>query len=59
MSYESGKSGGLTDPFGRTVTYVRVSVTDRSRQLGRRMANGARLVSAEATGCGNPGAQCG
>src|SRR5690348_9430069 len=29
MSHESGKFGGLTDPFGRTVTYVRVSVTDR------------------------------
>jgi len=29
MAPESRKASGLTDPFGRTVTYVRVSVTDR------------------------------
>src|SRR5256885_15195535 len=29
MSVETLQTRGLTDPFGRTVTYVRVSVTDR------------------------------
>ena len=29
MAPESRQADGLTDPFGRTVTYVRVSVTDR------------------------------
>ena len=29
MAPESRKARGLTDPFGRTVSYVRVSVTDR------------------------------